>query len=456
MKTKQTHHNPLRKVVSTSVLLAAFLFLLVTGCSDSSFNPLTPQHKKKKPTPPGVHNAILGLVEISISGIGTRKMVATASPGMRHVATTIKRLPTGNGQDGSIQLKSISNGSFTLGGRDPGDDGYRYIYATFKVRNADAGGVPYTTDLTNLTFIAVDTNPPSEENDAAETYGRTTVSVLRLFNGDELSITDPAAIFLAGQIIPTGRVTHIAGDPDELRVVRTDVLQVLTETEAGNLEASVSGKVNDVFPYGFVVRTPDVTPGSRTMPNLTNDNRPGTDQYDGLVTFAFKIPLQAQASEDPFEITMMFLAVVDSQTRITQSPQTRSADALNKFAARALAISAKKVSAFPASRYNGSISVRTFCTVRVSGSKTNPAAVIGTDCSLNTWTGNTSTNWGIADNWDTGLPSFASPVLIPRGVANAPVLSVDDTVSAMTIQGTPLTIDGHTLTISGLPSKLYR
>jgi len=67
-----------------------------------------------------------------------------------------------------------------------------------------------------------------------------------------------------------------------------DALQVLTEDEADDLlglATRAGAAVTDVFPYGFVVRRI----GSTTTRELPAD--PAEDQFDGIVTFAYKVPL---------------------------------------------------------------------------------------------------------------------------------------------------------------------
>src|SRR5690606_29130226 len=128
-------------------------------------------------------------------------------------------------------------------------------------------------------------------------HGHTAVSRLITYGGTE--ITGAAAVVIAEGMIPTGRAVRT---PDGRILSKSpDVLQVLTEDEAAEVDLTGTA-ATDVFPYGFVVRTPGVTPGSRTLPGS-----PAADQFDGLVTFAFKVPLQDTPAEDPFEISMVFL-----------------------------------------------------------------------------------------------------------------------------------------------------
>src|SRR5699024_1683995 len=85
----------------------------------------------------------------------------------------------------TIQLKAVSQGTFSYGKRGAG--GQRYISATFKVRN------PTGNALQNLTFMAVQTDA---------TIGQSPVVKLGLFNGDP--VPDATADSIAKYTIPTG------------------------------------------------------------------------------------------------------------------------------------------------------------------------------------------------------------------------------------------------------------
>lgn len=256
---------------------------------------------------------ILGLVEVTITGIGTgaeRSSVISAPTVAELERLRAAREADGevgrigslesqgqllSGGDGTIQLELLSTGSVTDGAR--GSGGYRYVWATYRVRNAQKDGTPYETSRQNLSLYAVDTEG---------TIGVTPVSGLERFDG---SPADPA---LAEQLIPTGAV---AKDPftDEIVSVGPDILQVHTEAGVDSLRPHVTPAITEIFPYSFVVRGANSTK-TRELPA-----NPEPDQFDGLVTFAYKVPLQATPAEDPFTIRVVFLAADHPTVRITQS-----------------------------------------------------------------------------------------------------------------------------------------
>lgn len=321
--------------------------MLVAGCGDSPFSPLDGREKQ----PPKV-GAELGLVKVTISGIGTDKMSASAYSVGSRIAYNLTEPTSTTGGDGTIQIEAVSNGSFTYGVR--GSGGVRYVFATFKVRNAQSDGTAYDTPRQNLTFLAVDNG---------STIGETAVVELRKFNGDPITGTE--ATNLTEAVKPTGLAALAMGG--SVTAIRPDVLQILTETEVSDVPADAG--VN-VFPYGFITRSPGTTPGSRTLPAS-----PAANQYDGMVTFAVTIPLTLQANDEPFEITMLFLPMDDSETHITQSVEEQNRKSNKLLAARTVKISPVAVTILPGSFYGGKSNL--ICDpVRVAGSAGSPVATL--------------------------------------------------------------------------------
>jgi len=339
------------------------LILGFAACADDPSRPGTGDGDDR--TPPRT----LGLVEVTISGLGTGQVTSSALSAptvdalerMRAAKTSEPgaivlqdiTLPdhTGGGGDGTIQLELLSAGSFTEGVR--GSDGYRYLYATYRVRNAQSDGTAYDTPRRNLTFYAVDTDG---------TVGETAISTFRRFDN---SPADPA---LATRLIPAGAIAkHPASNTN---TAATDVLQAVTEAEAASIAAPAGVSV---FPYGFVVRNPN-TPTSRTL-----EANPAADRFDGIVTFAFKVPLQASPADDPFTISLMFLAADDDGVKITQSEEEQTTEGIAAFETRAEWLGAGVVTLLPpaghAVAYGGE-TMRVLCNVRVAGPAGSPTATL--------------------------------------------------------------------------------
>src|SRR5689334_16998625 len=64
-----------------------------------------------------------------------------------------------------------------------------------------------------------------------------------------------------------------------------------------------------------------------------------------------------------------------------------------------------------------------------------------------TWTGNKSTDWTVAGNWDTGVPGSGDDVAI-NTTANSPALGTSETVNSITNLGS------DTLSLSGAATVL--
>jgi uncharacterized delta-60 repeat protein len=286
--------------------------------------PTTPSPSKLKP---------LGLVEITFSGVGSQLRASARTVGFRTQAFT-------DLSDG-IQLQLVSRGSFDVGTR--GVDGTRFLSATFKVRNATASGTPSALARQNLSFVAVGTD---------STLAQTAISRLTRFDGTR------ANPLIARSIVPTHGMEFRGLSP---RVASgLEDFQAFSENEVAPLATSLrSSGVTTVFPYGFVARcVQNCQPDSRRL-----GANPLAGQFDGLVTFAVKLPLQASAQDDPFSFSLLFEVVDDDTARVTKSAEENLVAPVQ---ARAAALPGSSLSAGSA-----------LCALRTAGSDPNaPLEVI--------------------------------------------------------------------------------
>ena len=335
-----------------SVLRSALplLPLVLIGCREESMAP--------GQRPPITRPA--ALMEITITSIGTPQQTASVrsigtpqasaaapAPGVQGrwsriiMAGRFSPLTDTSAQvNGTVQLDPVSTASFTWGTRAGG--GYRYVSATYRVRNASDSGTAYGDARHNLTFVGTST---------VGTLNGTAISVLRKFNNDTTGLGA-----LATQVLPTGWAD--LSNSATLTTRAPDVLQAYTEAEV-----AASG-IAGLLPYGFVVTNPGLSV-SRTL-----SANPGASQFDGLVTFAFKVPLQATAADDPFTITGVFFPVDDAETWVTQSFEEADATSTTALLARATALGAQLRSvAGPAA---GVTPVSLLCRVRIGGTSGAP------------------------------------------------------------------------------------
>jgi hypothetical protein len=298
-----------RRIPWPQLLVASVL--LFASCRDRVIGP--GETEPGEPEKPAI--LPVGVVEITLNAIGTDQFTATATGLSLDLKRPANQDSTGSG---NVQLEQVSTGSFTEGTR--GVDGQRYLYATFRVRNAQtsAGNPAYNTPRTNLTFLAIRT-ANSKDGSAA--------SQIRRFDNSAATPT------IASQVIPTGAVA--LDDSLHMTSLHADVLQVFTEQEVAAVPLPTG--VLEIFPYGFVTRNPN-NATSRTLPA-----NPAPNQFDGRVTFAFRVPLQPNAVDDVYSVTLQFLAVDDSQTRMTESIEEQDSASHVRARQRALAIGASVV-----------------------------------------------------------------------------------------------------------------
>jgi hypothetical protein len=318
-------------------ILPLALLALLSACAD---DPMATRPAAPEPAPAP---KLVGMVEITLRGVGTPNLSATIAPAAG------PRLALSSVPGGTIQLRRLSASAVDVGTRGAG--GERYVQAVFEVRNADLAGTPYTTPRQNLTFVPVA---------SSATLPGTPV---RSFLKQDGTAADPA---LAQQLRPTGAVA--ADGAGGVVPQYADVLQALTEAEAQSLSL-VAGATP--FPYGFVTRYATQT-GTRELPAS-----PAAEQYDGRVTFAFRLPLAATADQDAYTISITAAAMDDSETRVTQSLEEQTVAGQAAFEARAAALGATRVVLLPGGSYGGPIAQQTICGVRTAGTPGAPTAFLG-------------------------------------------------------------------------------
>jgi hypothetical protein len=320
------------KICAGSALVA----LAAAACTqDRTLTGSTPTDPSPKPTP-----KVVGVYDITITGIGTDQMTATATP---------TRLPTPAGVSpvltpitSGLVLEAVSTGSFSDGSRTGG--GERYLTSTFRVRNSTAGS------LANVTFMMAST---------ASSISGTPISVLRKFDNTN---ADPS---IAPLIAPTGAVT-LGSDLTTILSPYPDVLQVYTEAEAATI--SPPAGVTNIFPYGFIVRNRNSNT-TRTLPSAAAD----PNQYDGLMTVAFRVPMQSTAANDVFSLSFQAVAISASDILMTESvEESQDTAAVRRLRDRATALGAAVVTVL-----NGSPAMdpavpdypgqRQICSFRIAG-----------------------------------------------------------------------------------------
>lgn len=320
---------------------ATFALLALAACVNDAPPTLSPPEGAPPPAPRPI-----GVYEITMTGIGgaaMRSTVIPVGPAARAGGPNATLTIAGSG----LVFEQIGSASFTEGGRTNG--GQRYISFTYRVRNSTGAS------LNNITLLAVE---------RTGNISGTPVSSLLKFDGTAASSS------IASLVVPTGSAAMRA-DGVSMDALYPDVLQVLTESEVAAI-TKPSG-VTDIFPYGYMIRTANPEATTRTIPNASNAN-----QFDGVLTLAFRVPLQPTSSADVFSITFQILAVTDSRTRLTESiEEAQDTGAVRRLRARADQLGVDSVTVL-----NGSTVLdpsvedyteqRQICSFRTAGSAASP------------------------------------------------------------------------------------
>ena len=320
---------------------AASLLLVSAACADDAARTTLP------PDPPSAP-ATLGVYEIMVTGLGSGEPRATVAParpaGPRAALTSV---------GAGLVFEQVSAATFTDGVRGAG--GQRYGAFTFRVRNGTGA------TLNNVTLLMVS---------KASTIAGTPIFNLRRFDG---TAADPA---IGPLIAPTGSVA-LRSDLVTMRGLDPDVLQVFEESEIAAITPPAD--VTGIFPYGYVVRSANPDAANRTLPAASSVN-----DFGGVFTLAFRLPLQATSTADVFALGFQILAVEDSETRLTESmEEAQDTSAVRRLRERAAALGATTVTVLPGSPAAGPDVAdypgqRQICSVRTAGTAGSPVTFINT------------------------------------------------------------------------------
>ena len=242
---------------------AVLLLLALAACTDKPENSVTPP--TPEPDPKGME--VLGLYQLEVTGIGGNAGPSSAVLPVDGPSQVVTAVSSG------LTFEQTSSSTFTEGTR--GQGGQRYVSFTYRVRNGT--GAP----LNNLTVLLV------SRSSGPATLSGTPLSSVRLFDGAS------AGAAIASQIVPTGAVA-MGSDLVTMEARYPDVLQALSEAEVAAITPPAG--VTSIFPVGYVVRSRTSTI-NRTLPATSDPN-----QFDGVLTVAFRLPMQASATQDPFSL----------------------------------------------------------------------------------------------------------------------------------------------------------
>lgn len=374
---------------------AAFLASFLAGCGGGSPDTAAPADHTPAAisipiVPAAAPPAVLTLldqrqVELELLGDDARNGTAAAiwtdpdartrtlSAGTRAGARATESL------GGGLDLKSVLTATIDTGG-------YRYISATFLVRNAQACATPgtctpYTVARRNVTMLPViGTSVPGTP------FGR--------FLRQDRQPADPT---IATQLLPANALRTLPAGPTV--DAQQASLQLFREAELP------TGSTYDVLPYGFVVT--NIHDGSRTLPA-----NPAPNQFDGWVTIAYRVPLQSDPTLNPFTVSVRLLMAEDANTRVSQSLEESDAAVV----ARAAALGAADI-AVPCQTPTRIAGANPICGVRVAGTALEPLTTLD------------------------GVTAGTTPNTLVSPPVTLPALAADDTVQwPVPVEASPLTM----------------
>jgi hypothetical protein len=218
-------------------------------------------------------------IEIALTGIGSPRFSASVrQTGLRPQALGVEvsnRITLGDA------IVRSSTDVVPLG--QARTAGHRYLHVTLPITILEGA-------FTNLTFLAM--------NDLANN-SPSAISQLSRYPG-LAAYTPTEFAALSSSIEPTSPIMlEPFGQNIMLVPGEEDALQIYFENEIASLD--------NTLPYGFVAHNGT----SRTISST------------GTITIAMRVPLQAQAKDDPYTIKLRFGIYEDSQTIITESLQAQ-------------------------------------------------------------------------------------------------------------------------------------
>ena len=313
-----------------------------------------------------------GVVRLTIAGIGTEEQTSTIAigsvpaVGASSIGPRASRAAAGAAgaaqmtpsrgltvhPDNAVQYQLVSTGSYTFGARNSAG-AFRYVYATFRVRNNTSAS------MSNVALLAVSSPTWSD-------LGGSAINTIRLAGNVDPGVS--TATTLARGMMPAG--SYHPGRTGLPVALRTDVLQIYSEAEVA--AAAISAPAT-ALPYGFSVI--DTLSDGRTL------GTPPAGSSPAAVTFAYVVPLQPTAAQDIYAFSVDFVPVTDGEARVTESLEERTTTAGAAVLARATAVGAVAIHTFRGTTLPSTNKQRrVFCSVRTAGTRSAPTAVLGSSC----------------------------------------------------------------------------
>jgi uncharacterized delta-60 repeat protein len=298
------------------------------------------------PQPTSTPNPILGVLEVHVDGGNGAE--ATASAKMMNASSSSRSITAVSDTGLSLSRREVS--FIDVG--NPGDlNAMRYVRATFELTNTSR------RNFDNLSLVAISL--------AGNNLGGTAVGALADAQGVPISAYGVARAMMPSHGMQTLRV-GLGVNPE------TADLQFFTEAEAGTVQAQsaqlIPAIVGDVLQYGFVTHN---FSGTRA---IGASNCAGANCNKGVITLAYKMPLNASRASNPWAFTTYFVVTNQTENFISQSLEEQGRCTVTGQAQFSRSVTSNlKVRTLPGSSYHG-INLESLTGIRTAGSSLAPLA----------------------------------------------------------------------------------
>jgi uncharacterized delta-60 repeat protein len=306
------------------------------------------------PEPSSTPSPILGVLEVRIEG-GIDGS-ATASAKMIAAGSSSRSISAVSDTGLSLRRREVS---FTDVGTPGSVGAVRYARATFELTNASR------QNFDNLSLVAISL--------AGKNYGGTAVGALADAQGVPIPDNGVARAMMPSHGMQTLR-SGLSVNPE------TADLQFFNETEVQAVQVQAARlnppTVGDVLQYGFVAHN---FAGSRAIGGL---GCVGSNCNKGVITLAFKMPLTAPRSSNPWAFTTYYVVTNQTENFISQSLEEQGTCTVAGRAQFSRSVTSNlKVRALSGSSYHG-VNLESLIGIRMAGTNADPLASLPVPAAL--------------------------------------------------------------------------
>lgn len=251
------------------LMIIPLLMIIFSACNTPQVQPEPTTEPIAKP--PTASPTFLGLVEITINGIGTQNLTSSAKMLSGVQPTGLQEQSLVNFDESKFVMTLRSVNTFDYNGK-------RYISANYGISNH------YPDTIDSLNFVAVDNE---------QTFGTTPLKNIQKFNGEPVAEADITKGKF--QLAPYHRFNSSTGQA-ELEYVQND----FTTFSADSLKSMNFPKGVKALAMGYEAKALN-----RKYTTIFRDGEVDPKTFEGQVNFTTSYEVQG-ATKDPFSFTFVF------------------------------------------------------------------------------------------------------------------------------------------------------